>query len=213
MGKVQEHIRIKHIIYPAEFLPKCWRYKCYYVCQCDFAMAYSCSYQNEIQPALWSKQSVNLFTVALYQSDMPCKSSVLATKHKDKGKVAVYTYLMKIVISVIDSDIGEKLIIYPDGPTSEIKNKFTLENKEWNGKRIEMYMWGAMEIFCHFSSQENGWNRVWKVKSVVRERVLSKNKNVVQNATQTLSMLQRNTWQTLVEEMMLTSSSVIWLNL
>jgi hypothetical protein len=30
--------------------------------QIDFAMSYTCEFQNEIQSALWSRQSVNLFT-------------------------------------------------------------------------------------------------------------------------------------------------------
>jgi len=44
------------------------------VFQMDFAMAYSCEYQNEIQSALWSRQSVNLLTAALFAKEEPCRS-------------------------------------------------------------------------------------------------------------------------------------------
>ena len=35
------------------------------VLQMDFAMNYACEYQNEVQSALWSRESVMLFTAAV----------------------------------------------------------------------------------------------------------------------------------------------------
>ena len=39
--------------------------KCHLL-QVDLAMTYSCEYQNEFQSALWSRQTVNLFTAVTY---------------------------------------------------------------------------------------------------------------------------------------------------
>ena len=36
------------------------------VLRIDFVMAYQCECQNEVQSALWTRGSVNLFTCALY---------------------------------------------------------------------------------------------------------------------------------------------------
>lgn len=36
------------------------------VLQLDFAMNYSCSYQDEVQSALWSRKSITLFTAAVF---------------------------------------------------------------------------------------------------------------------------------------------------
>ena len=84
----QEHVRVKHI--QAEAFEKDKSNPDVTVCQCDFAMAYTCSYQNEIQSALWHRQSVNIFTVALYVKNQNCRSMAFATDCKDKGKNAVY---------------------------------------------------------------------------------------------------------------------------
>ena len=60
----KEHVRIKRIQSTA-FTEDKKRSDCH-VLQCDFAMAYSCDYQNEVQNALWSRKCINLFTAALY---------------------------------------------------------------------------------------------------------------------------------------------------
>ena len=65
-----EHVRIKHIQAAAfereKKDPNCS------VLQMDFAMNYSCQYQNEIMSALWSRASVGFFcTAALYERDLP----------------------------------------------------------------------------------------------------------------------------------------------
>lgn len=41
------------------------------VLQVDFAMNYSCEWQNEIQSALWSRETVTLFTCAVLISKGP----------------------------------------------------------------------------------------------------------------------------------------------
>ena len=54
----------------------------------DFAMAYSREDQDEIQSALWSRKSVNLFTAAIYSNEYPCKSFLLVTDSGEKGKIS-----------------------------------------------------------------------------------------------------------------------------
>ena len=55
------------------------------VLQIDFAMSYSCEYQNEIQSAIWSHESVMLFTAAMtYKAE--CKTFLILSDSRDKGK-------------------------------------------------------------------------------------------------------------------------------
>ena len=82
------------------------------VLQFDYAMAFSCEYQNEIQCGLWLRASVNLFTAALYCKDKECESFCLASQSSDKGKCATYTYLMKIIQTFKKEDLGNCLILY-----------------------------------------------------------------------------------------------------
>ena len=62
------------------------------VVQIDFAMAYQCEYQDEVQSALWSRQSVTLVTVAVFHQSWPDKvsSSVLIPKNKDKTSMLAF---------------------------------------------------------------------------------------------------------------------------
>ena len=60
----QEHVRIKRVQSNAFEFDK--KDKDLSLLHFDFAMAYSCAYQNEIQSALWSRRSVNLFTAIFY---------------------------------------------------------------------------------------------------------------------------------------------------
>ena len=46
-------------------------------------MIYFYWYQDEIQSAVWTRDSVNLFTVALYDKDKPCQPYLVVTNSKD----------------------------------------------------------------------------------------------------------------------------------
>ena len=96
--------------------------KCHLL-QIDFAMTYSCEYQNKVQSVLWSCQTVNLFTAAKYDINGKKKSFLIVTDSQDKGKNSVFTFIMQFV-DEIKFQPGEELIVYPDGPSSEYKNKF-----------------------------------------------------------------------------------------
>ena len=57
------------------------------VAKIDFAMGYNCEWQGEIQFALWSRETVNLFTAALYVKDAPCKSFIIVFNSIEKYNV------------------------------------------------------------------------------------------------------------------------------
>ena len=80
----KEHVRIKQIQSTA-FTKDKRRSDCH-VLQCDFAMAYSCDYQNEVQSALSSWKCINLFTAALYSKSQVCQPFMIITDSQDKRK-------------------------------------------------------------------------------------------------------------------------------
>ena len=93
------------------------------VLQCDFAMAYSCEYQDEVQSALWSRASINLFTAIFHHGTLQPQPYLIVTDSKSKDKDAVSNFITKLVQSE-SQRLKSKFQIYTDGPTSEFKNKF-----------------------------------------------------------------------------------------
>ena len=57
------------------------------VLQIDYAMAYTCEYQDEVQSALWGRGSVNLFTSAVSHNGIT-KTFLFCTNYKNKDKFA-----------------------------------------------------------------------------------------------------------------------------
>ena len=53
------------------------------VLEIDYAMAYQCQQQSEVQSALWTRDSVNLFTYVVYQNDK-IKTFLICTNYKGK---------------------------------------------------------------------------------------------------------------------------------
>ena len=95
----------------------------------DFAMAYECMYQDEAQSALWSRGSVNLFTAASI-SKAQSKTYLISTdsKHKDKNSILVFVeYIYENFLHIDDSNRDFQEVIWIDGPSSEFKNKYTVE--------------------------------------------------------------------------------------
>ena len=88
--------------------------------QVAFAVACSCEYQNEIQSALWSHRSVNLFTAATYNAEGKEESFLIVTNSSDK---AICIFMLKVVDEMTCKDERE-LIVYSDGPSSEFRNQF-----------------------------------------------------------------------------------------
>ena len=72
----QQHVKIKSI-QEARFLEDKAKADVG-ITQIDFAMAYSCEYQNEIQSALWTRAIVNLFTLTCFvNQEVTCHLFVL----------------------------------------------------------------------------------------------------------------------------------------
>ena len=160
----REHVRVKRIQANAFEMDK----NSAYVIQIDFAMAYSCEYQNEIQSALWSRASVNLFTVAIFNKGH-CKSYLICTDSVDKGKNTVFTflsYLSELIPSHSD------VIIFSDGPSSEFKNKFAMKVISTLAKQGNRTVWWKYFATSHGKGVVDGIGG--RAKSMVRRAVMSK---------------------------------------
>ena len=53
--------------------------------QIDYAMAYQCQQQSEVQSALWTRGTINLFTCVVYHKDQT-KTFLICTDYKGKDK-------------------------------------------------------------------------------------------------------------------------------
>ena len=95
------------------------------VLQIDFAMSFSCEYQNEIQNALWSRSSVMLFTAAFFY-DGQCKTFIICSDSKNKDKDTIFVFLNLLYEEILRKDNSKRYneVIWSDGPSSEFKNKF-----------------------------------------------------------------------------------------
>ena len=121
----QKHICIKRIMHN-NFEQDKKDSKYYLLQKLILPIACNCEYQNEVQSALWSCQTVNLFTAATYDTNGNGKSFLILTDSHDIGKNSVFTFIMQLV-DEIKLQPGEELIVYSDGPSSEFKNKFITE--------------------------------------------------------------------------------------
>ncbi|CAL4130964.1 unnamed protein product [Meganyctiphanes norvegica] len=191
--KFQEHVRIKRIQQHAFELDK--KNAKSHVLQLDFAMAYSCEYQKEIQGALWSRNIINLFTAALYSSNLPCNSFLVVTDSKDKGKNSVFTFINKIIDQLPNFNSNEKLIIYTDGPSSEFKNKFCVKIVSNLSKKLKINVQWNYFATSHGKGVVDGIGG--SAKALVRSKVksMSDDSVIIQNSTdffQTVKILMPN---------------------
>ena len=60
--------------------------------QIDYAVAYQCQQQSEVQSALWTRGSISLFTGAVYHKDQT-KTFLICTDYKGKDKFSNGTFL------------------------------------------------------------------------------------------------------------------------
>ena len=176
----QEHVRIKRI--QARSFEKDKSLPSTHVLQCDFAMSYSCEYQDEVQSALWCRNSVTLFTAALYSKMAPCKSFLMVTNSQVKDKDTVYALLLKLVDS-IDFKEGDNLVIYSDGPSSEFKNRYMVRLVSILAKRYGCLVEWKYFATSHGKGVVDGIGGA--AKSGVRRKVMSKrdNADIVQCST------------------------------
>ena len=136
--------------------------------QTDFAVSYSCEYQNEIQSALWSHESVMLFTAAMaYKAE--CKTFLIVSDSRDKGKgtVAVFTDFLYNHFGATDA---MEDIIWSDGPTSEFKNKYMVKFlQSLSQKYNQQFSWKYFATSHHKGIVDVGG----RAKSLVRSKVMS----------------------------------------
>lgn len=150
MPSFQEHVRVKRV--QAEAFNKDKLDPKTSVLQCDFAMAYSCEYQTEVQSALWSRESVNLFTAAFYHGHSQCKSYLIVTESQNKNKDTVYTF-MKRLASLENEHLKENFVIYTDGSSGEFKNRYMVKlladlNERLSGCTV---MWKYFATVLHMA--------------------------------------------------------------
>ena len=161
--------------------------------QVDFAMAYTCQYQNEVQGALWSRQTVNLFTAAFFSGGKYEKSFLFVTDNKDKGKNSVLTFLRFFLGVIEPSQLGESFCIFSDGPSPEFKNKYCVHmlhllQKEFHLNHIK-FQWSYFAT-SHGKGIVDGIGG--RAKSLVRTAVMNKKNDViVQNGEQFANVAKR----------------------
>jgi len=153
------------------------------ILQIDFAMNYSCEYQNEVQSALWSRGSVMLFTAAVtYKTD--CKTYLICSNSSDKGKNTIAVFLSTLYELIEDgSRDPQHEIIWSDGPSSEFKNRFMVHLiKHLSAKYNKPFTWKYFAT-SHGKGVIDGIGG--RAKSLVRMTVMSKGSGspVVQNST------------------------------
>ena len=87
---IAHHIGLKRI--QAEEFAKDKKNEAVQILQIDFAMNFSCEYQNEVQSAVWSRGSVTLFTAAAMHKGN-CQTYLICSDTKDKEKNAVTAFV------------------------------------------------------------------------------------------------------------------------
>lgn len=184
MPAMQEHVRVKHI--QSRAFEICKEEKT--VIQMDFAMAYSCDYKNEVQSALWSRASVTLFTCAIFQ-DGKCESHLIVSDTTDKGKDTVYTFVRHLVGEVISNISSTStsqiplIVIFTDGPSSELKNRFIVKTLHQLAMDFETPFEWQYFATSHGKGVVDGIGG--RAKSMVRRAVMSGRQDapVVQSAS------------------------------
>ena len=175
LPKVQQHVQLKRI-QEASFQTVKAKSNIG-ITQIDFAMAYSCEYQNEIQSALWTRASINLFTLARFVNQEGfCHLFVLDDYKKDKDAIAAC--LLKFYTN---DTIFPNEFLYNDGPSSEFKNRFMMKLlHNLSNQHSTTFTWNFFAT-GHGKGVVDGIGG--QAKSLVRQQVLSKSKNIiVQNA-------------------------------
>ena len=190
LPEFQEHVRIKRIQSDAFNSDK--KDADSSTLQCDFAMAYSSEYQNEIQSALWSRASINLFTAVFnHGDDTTAKPFLVVTDCKHKDKDAVYTFILKLIEKEL-ANIKDNLVIFTDGPSSEFKNrfmtKFVTDIKALTSKAVVKWKYFATS---HGKGSVDGIGG--RAKSLVRYATKSQKSGgcVVQNSTEFYNLVKK----------------------
>ena len=85
-------------------------------------MSYSCEYQDQVQSATWSRESVIFFNAEMtYKSQS--QIYLIVSDKRDKGKDTVVVFIDFLHENCCVHK-REEYIIWSEGPTSEFKNNF-----------------------------------------------------------------------------------------
>ena len=132
-------------------------------------MSYSCEYQDEVQSALWSRESVIPFTAAMtYKSK--CHTSLIVPDSRDKGKDTVVVFVDFLYENCVHK--CDEYIIWPDGPTSEFKNKFMVKFLQILSQKYQHPFTWKYFATSHGKGVVDGVGG--RAKSLVRQKVMSK---------------------------------------
>ena len=121
LAPFQQHVRIKRVQAKAYETDK--KDDSLSVLHFDFAMAYSAEYQNEVQSALWSRASVNIFTALFYNGQEKPTPYIIVTDSTKKDKDSIFTFVSRL-LDTEKEKLKKDIAIYSDGPSSEFKNRF-----------------------------------------------------------------------------------------
>lgn len=146
------------------------------ILQCDFAMAYECEFQNEVQSALWSRKSVTLFTVAVFLNG-ECSTYLVCSDTQKKDKDVVSAILIKIYDILINVENKFEEVIWSDGPSSEFKNKFMCRFLVYLSKKYDRKFSWKYTATSHGKGVVDGIGGL--AKSMVLKEVFSKHGEVV----------------------------------
>ncbi|XP_071034011.1 uncharacterized protein [Parasteatoda tepidariorum] len=178
---MMKHVHIKRIQH-AEFEKDKSNQKTR-IMQVDFAMSFSCEYQNEVQSALWSRATVLLFTAAVfYQNE--CKTFIICSDTTSKDKDTIFLCIQLLYNEVFANDtpenIPEKEVIWSDGPSSEFKNKYMVKLLHlFTEKYKKDFIWKYFAT-SHGKGVVDGVGG--NVKRLVRQKMMAQRGLVIQSA-------------------------------
>lgn len=187
------------------------------VLQLDFAMNYSCEYQNEIQSALWTRGSVCLFTAASIHND-ECQTFAICsdTSTKDKNTIACFIkHLYEnelLAVPEMWDDVEE--VIWTDGPSSEFKNRYMVYLCQQLSLQFKKPFTWKYFATSHGKGIVDGVGG--RIKSIVRTSVMSKKKDapIVQNAKEFADVakkLMKNTKIHLILDSEISRDDSVWI--
>ncbi|KAF2896563.1 hypothetical protein ILUMI_09613 [Ignelater luminosus] len=78
------------------------------ILQIDFAMSYSCEYQNEVQRALWARSSVTLFTAASFFNN-EYDGGVIVRSAQDFANLVATLVPSTKVIYILEAEINSEI--------------------------------------------------------------------------------------------------------
>lgn len=147
------------------------------ILQVDFAMSFSCEYQNEVQSALWSRTSVLLFTAASFYKGN-CQTYLICSDatSKDKDTVFVFLNVLFDLIHTEREDLPSAEIIWSDGPASEFKNRYMVKLTTLLSEKYEKTFFWKYFATSHGKGVIDGVGG--NIKRLVREKIMSQSENI-----------------------------------